>query len=228
MSNPLLIEARESSRSGMITKPLIYYAYYSDFLDRHSINPRSVIELGTYLGESARIFSRSFPDARIITIDSQQRDLNFIDYPNITFIQASQIDAPLLTNTINQAFPDGVDLIIDDASHIGMLSKISFDMLFPMLTPGGAYFVEDWGTGYWDNSVDGSRFQNFPLSIDQGNIPKRIPSHDFGMVGFVKSLIDLTHESAIRASHDAPVSLKSRISSLEFREGVVMALKSSD
>jgi hypothetical protein len=121
----------------------------------------------------------------------------------------------------------GIDLVIEDASHIGYLSKITFDIVFPFLKSGGAYFIEDWGTGYWDSWIDGSRFQIFHQVPHNNNIPKRIPSHDFGMVGFVKSLVDLTHEEAIKNNqHDVPQSLESRIKVLEFRGGCCMLLKS--
>ena len=192
---------------------------------RHHIIPSGILELGTFLGTSTRVFSDAFKDAKIVTIDIMDRKIDFESRGNIETLVGSQTDEKLLSQTISTSFKNGVDLIIDDASHIGVLSKISFDILFPLLNSGGAYFIEDWGTGYWDESVDGSRFQSFPLFAVEGCIPKRLPSHDFGMVGFVKSLVDYTHESAIRRSHASEVRHASRISSLEFSEGVCMLVK---
>ena len=62
-------------------------------------------------------------------------------------------------------------------------------------------------------------------TVDQ-RFPKRFPSHDFGMVGFVKSLVDLTHESAIKNRQEDESKFSSRVSVLEFGEGICMLLKS--
>jgi hypothetical protein len=44
--------------------------------------------------------------------------------------------------------PEGFDIIIDDASHIGELTKTAFWHLFDNhLKPNGLYAIEDWGTG---------------------------------------------------------------------------------
>ncbi len=67
------------------------------------------------------------------------------------------------------------------------------------LKPGGLYILEDWGTGYMSSWDDGAE-----LSADVGidgleeTVPagdggaRRLPSHDFGMVGLVKRLVDHT------------------------------------
>jgi spermidine synthase len=48
--------------------------------------------------------------------------------------------------------PEGFDIIIDDASHFGDLTKIAFWHLFDNhLKPSGLYVIEDWGTGYWSD-----------------------------------------------------------------------------
>jgi hypothetical protein len=101
----------------------------------------------------------------------------------------------------------------------------TFEITFPFLKSGGAYFIEDWGTGYWKNFPDGGEYSepNF-FSCDK-NMPTKITSHAFGMVGFVKSLIDLCHEDAIKGDQLAETNRKSRIRSLEFAAGVVMIIK---
>jgi len=88
------------------------------------------------------------------------------------------------------------------------------------LKPGGHYAVEDWGTGYWGNHhvhPDGEFFtprkdngamhwlankvlKNAPIEwpklgllgrlLRRYQYTRRFPSHDYGMVGFVKQLVD--------------------------------------
>lgn len=55
----------------------------------------------------------------------------------------------MLTSIAQEIAPEGFDIIIDDCSHIGELTKVSFWHLFTHhLKPGGIYAIEDWGTGY--------------------------------------------------------------------------------
>jgi hypothetical protein len=207
------------------TKPLHYYKKYQHFLSHHGISPRSILEIGTYQGESTKVFSRAFPEAKIVALDIELRNIDFSAFPNITYLQADQTKAVQLAEIILTHFPEGIDLVIEDASHFGYFSKLTFDAVFPFVKKGGAYFIEDWGTGYWDSFLDGSRFQEFPIAVHANNLPKRLPSHDFGMVGFVKSLVDLTHETAIKTTQQAESKYQSRIDTLEFGEGICMALK---
>ena len=67
---------------------------------------------------------------------------------------------------------------------------MSCSTLFPKLKPGGLYVVEDWQTAYWDDWPDGQRYQRLDISVLDGHIPPRVPSHENGMAGFVKYLID--------------------------------------
>ena len=151
------------------------------------------MEIGTYKGESTKVFAKAFPNSKIVALDIQLRDIDFSDCPNVIYLAADQSNSSQLALVIQQHFSDGIDLVIEDASHVGFLSKITFDAVFPFVKSRGVYFIEDWGTGYWDSWIDGGRYQEFPLTIHAGNLPKRIPSHDFGMVGFVKETL---HNSA--------------------------------
>lgn len=208
------------------TKPLGYYKKYDDFLNHHNIAPKAILEIGTFEGESTKILSEAFPDSQILSLDIQMRPIDFSTCKNVTYKQADQINQDQLVPLITNHFPKGIDLVIEDASHFGYFSKLTFDIIFKFVKPHGAYFIEDWGTGYWDDWLDGSNFQNFPQLPHYNNIPKRIPSHDFGMVGFVKSLVDLTHEGSIKNKFQDKSTFSSRIEVLEFGEGVCMVLKS--
>jgi hypothetical protein len=207
------------------TKPLSYYEKYDEFLNRHKIEPASILEIGTYEGESTKIFSQRFPDAKILTVDLDTSLANFDNFNNIFYEKIDQTDSFKFKNLIESSFPLGISLVVEDASHFGYFSHLTFKIVFPHLREGGAYFVEDWGTGYWDSWPDGSRYQEFDILTEVKNLPKRIPSHDFGMVGFVKSLVDLTHESAIKVNQNDPSSRKSRLRTLEFGEGVCLMVK---
>jgi hypothetical protein len=108
----------------------------------------------------------------------------------VHLFQCDQGNAPALSATARSASPAGFDIIIDDASHLGALTAITFQTLFyDHLLSGGFYAIEDWGTGYWDWWPDGGAVIT-PPEPQFRNEGKRFPSHDLGMVGFVKQLLD--------------------------------------
>jgi hypothetical protein len=210
-----------------VTKDLDFYAEYDHYFRKHGFVPSSILEIGVFKGESTQVFSKTFPGAKIVALDLSLREIDFSDCPNVTYLKANQRDATILEAIVRREFPDGVDFVIEDASHFGALSAITFRTLLPLLKSNGVYAIEDWGTGYRDTWEDGSRFQEYPLKWFDGKMPKRIPSHDFGMVGFVKSLVDLTHEGAVkgRLPPEFPKHI-SPLKSLEFVAGICFAMKS--
>ncbi|MGH7040532.1 MAG: class I SAM-dependent methyltransferase [Acetobacteraceae bacterium] len=226
-AGPSLCEIAQQTYSGDVgTKKPDYYQRYDTFFRNNYFRPTAILEVGVHRGESTKVFATAYPEAKIVALDlNRYDDVDFSGFPNVVYLQADQSDRPRLATILDREFPSGFDLVIDDASHIGAYSRATFDAVFPRLTPGGIYIIEDWGTGYFDDFVDGGRFQDYPLSFRDGNIPRRLPSHDFGMVGFVKSLVDMTSEPDIRTRISDPATHKSRLEKLEFSEAVCIALK---
>ena len=119
----------------------------------------------------------------------------------IQIFEGSQSDKQFLSEVANKAAPEGFDIIIDDASHIGSLTKTTFWHLFDnYLKPGGLYAIEDWGTGYLDDFPDGKRLdtknsasrrvQSLSSEASDHSMKVPFPSHSYGMVGFIKELVD--------------------------------------
>jgi len=59
----------------------------------------------------------------------------------------SQSDEEFLHSVVAEM--GGIDIVVDDGSHIAALQRKSFDVLFPLLSPGGVYIVEDTHTSYF-------------------------------------------------------------------------------
>jgi hypothetical protein len=207
------------------TKPLGFYLAYDRFFAWRDFAPKAIVEIGVHLGESTKIIATAYPDAKIVALDLNLKEIDFTAFPKITYLQADQGIRSRLDEIAREHFPDGIDLVIDDASHIGFLSWASFRALFPHVRSGGIYVIEDWGTGYWDDYEDGGRYQEYPLSYHTGQFPRRIPSHDFGMVGFVKSLVDLVGMGDIRLRQADRPRHEPQLRSLEFRPGLCFAEK---
>ena len=56
----------------------------------------------------------------------------------------SQCDNEMLKQIVQGELADELDLVVDDASHTYEETRASFEFLFPLLSPGGIYVVEDW------------------------------------------------------------------------------------
>jgi hypothetical protein len=211
--------------SDPVTKSMRCYIEYEKYFEINNIFPKHILEIGVHKGESTKILSRRFPDSKIIALDISDQEIDFSEFPNIKYINCDQTDRKLLKNIILTEFPDGLDLILDDGSHIGVMSEVTFYVTYPHLKSGGVYIIEDWGTGYLKNWIDGGEYQEYKSTLNERQIPKRIPSHDYGMVGFVKSLVDLSHEQAMRNNYIGKSSGITQIRKLEFTEGICFIQK---
>jgi hypothetical protein len=141
----------------------------------------------------------AFPRATVVGVDLVPPELEL--GPRVHIVHADQTDPDALARIREQYAPGGFDAIIDDASHIGVTSARSLQALFRQhLKPGGTYFIEDWGTGYVPSWHDGgplaapvgvAGLDTSPVTLDlEAATPVPMPSHDIGLVGVVKRLVD--------------------------------------
>ena len=163
-----------------------YQELFRPFVDRGI----RLLELGVRRGGSLLMWRDYFEQGIIAGIDLS---VPKIDDPTgrIRVFEGLQQDTAFLDRVASAVAPEGFDVIIDDASHVGEFTRIAFWHLFSHhLKPGGLYAIEDWGVGYWPSREDGGVYQPAPFQPRPGAVQRRFPSHDFGMVGFLKELID--------------------------------------
>ena len=194
-----------------------YLENYERHLGHLRNSPVRLLELGVFHGGSLLMWQEYFSKGLVAGLDLQPNPLT--ETPErIRFYQGSQDNETLLDLVARECAPDGFDIIIDDASHIGTLTRNSFRNLFKKhLKSGGIYVIEDWGTGYWDSWPDGRaynvRHDKYPIRFKKKFLPlferlinwlkltklspathraidQNFAAHNFGMVGFVKELVD--------------------------------------
>ncbi len=182
--------AKEIDPADGTSKALSIYEQYEAYLAPLADKPVRMLEIGVHLGSSLATFGRYLRAGVVVGVDIKKPERDFVRPPNTIFEIGDQRDSTRLNEITDKYAPDGWDIIIDDASHYGSWSALTFDALFPRLKPSGLYVVEDWQTGYWDDWPDGARYQELPVPVPQDHIPRRVPSHDAGMVGFIKRLVD--------------------------------------
>lgn len=193
---------------------------YTEHYERHVGHLRNMpvrlLEIGVLRGGSLQMWQEYFLQGLIVGLDLEPNP--FTKMPDrVRFYQGSQDDGALLDKVAGECAPDGFDIVIDDAAHVGELSRASYRNLFVKhLKRGGVYVVEDWGTGYWDSWPDGATYRMGPqkqAGRSKGQMPllrrlarrlgwsksgsaarsgpdRNFTVHNFGMVGFVKELVD--------------------------------------
>ena len=213
---------------GNTDKPLGYLLEYEKALRPILHRDVSVLELGVAFGGSLLMWRDYFQGGPVIGVDVNTITM---DDPSgrIRTYAGYQQDVILLTNIARTHAPDGFDLIVDDASHVGDITKTSFWHLFEHhQKPGGIYAIEDWGTGYWlghPHYPDG-RHADPDIALRPGPAGTPFPSHLYGIPGFLKQLIDeiamydLTHPE-----HGVPPQRSAKISRMEVSPGLALVFK---
>lgn len=115
------------------------HGYFQTYLEiAADLGPRaSVLELGVWQGESLRMWQALFPLGQVTGVDYQVHERV---WPEGTRQVIAMQDDPSLPAMAGGPF----GLIIDDASHEGVQTRASFELLWPLLSPGGYYVIEDW------------------------------------------------------------------------------------
>lgn len=133
------------------------WTHYIDAYDKHFAPYRGkairMLELGVFQGGSLDLWRRYFGDqATIYGVDVNPDCRNRVDPPNQVRI-GSQADPAFLRSVVAEM--GGIDIVLDDGSHVAEHQKVSFETLFPVLNDGGVYAIEDLHTAYWPQGFDG-------------------------------------------------------------------------
>lgn len=191
-----------------------YGPFYEGLLADRRQDPLTILELGVggfdrpddpeWGGGSLRMWKHYFPHASIWGLDIL--DKSGVAEDRITIVRGSQVDADLLRSLSRQVGP--FDLIVDDASHIPALTVQSFEILFPMLAPGGVYVIEDLCTSYWP--LWGGRFRRRAAGTTMDLVKRRLDglNHaEFKVANYRATEIDRSTVE-IRAQHDIAAFVK--------------------
>jgi hypothetical protein len=111
-----------------------------------SRRPLRFLEIGVAHGGSLQLWRRYLgPDAAIWGVDLNP-ECAAIDDPDVEVRIGSQADRRFLLGVVSEM--GGVDIVLDDGSHRPADQRKSFDVLFPLVSDGGLYAVEDLHASY--------------------------------------------------------------------------------
>jgi len=128
----------------------LYHMLFHPFRDR-AIN---FMEMGLLIGgpehghdkdretkdaPSVRMWLDYFPQAQITGLDVS--DFSWFDHPRFNFVRCDMDERANIARVAEDIDPQ--DIIIDDASHASHHQQNAFLELFPKVTSGGLYIIED-------------------------------------------------------------------------------------
>jgi hypothetical protein len=119
----------------------IYQQHFERFRAPRA-HPVRILELGISEGGSLQLWRKYFgPDAKIVGVDINPACAERVDADTPAVI-GDQSDPTVLSAALAQ-LGGGVDIVIDDGSHIGRHQIASFEFLYPRLADDGVYTIED-------------------------------------------------------------------------------------
>ncbi len=115
----------------------------------------------------------------------------------------SQTDPEFLRRVVSEI--GGIDIVLDDGSHVASHQKLSFNILFPLLSEGGLYLIEDLHTAYWPGYGGGLKRNGTAIE-------------------FLKGKVDEIHEHYYRPSLNHPETMP-YIESIQFFDSIAAIVK---
>ena len=112
-------------------------------LDRRGWDDQSLRDRGAAHGRDApslRLWSDYFPRGEIFGLDFN--DFSGIEIPRCRILRGDASKEADLLRVLEQ-IGGQLDIVIDDASHASDQQQISLGTLFPAVSPGGVYIIED-------------------------------------------------------------------------------------
>jgi hypothetical protein len=141
-----------------------YLEFYEKHFEPLRDKPLNVLEIGVKReinyppyskgACSLKMWKDYFPNANIHGIDVDPMNKNY-EEDRIKIFIGNQGDKDFLADVVAEV--GHFDIIIDDASHVNTLTIASYEGLFPALSSGGLYVIEDLACSYIDLDAEDVR-----------------------------------------------------------------------
>ena len=136
-----------------LTKWLHYLPVYDTFFGPYVGTNVAMLEIGVWKGGSLDMWRKFFgPNATLFGIDINSDCARF-DGKSASVRIGSQDDPEFLRGVVKEM--GKLDIVLDDGSHIASHQRASFEVLFPLLSEGGLYIIEDLLTSYFPHLEGG-------------------------------------------------------------------------
>jgi hypothetical protein len=126
-----------------------------------ALRPKRIFEMGIYFGGSVAFLAMLAEPDRYVATDLRESSSAAFDawnkgHPEVrVYFGVDQGDPVALGGVVSDEFArEPLDLVIDDASHLLGPTRAAFNVLFPLLRPGGLYVIEDWSVAHgWERQI---------------------------------------------------------------------------
>lgn len=136
-----------------------YLPAYHDISEQLGPSAR-VCEIGVLNGGSLATWQDMYPQGTVAGVDIDPAAC----WPEGTLRIVAGQDDPALPDLLSAHEPVW-DLVVDDASHDGKLSAETFRLLWPLVSPGGFYVIEDWFVGFDDYAGPSGPYDSSMLDL---------------------------------------------------------------
>lgn len=189
-----------------------YAEIYEEHFRRWRRRAVNLVEIGvggfehpTSGGASLRMWKAYFRRGQIHGIDIH--DKSAIAERRIRVWQGSQADTAFMSSVFERI--GGVDLVIDDGSHVNAHVIATFAHCFPLLADGGLYAIEDVQTSYWP---------------DYGGDPRRL-NDAATVMGYFKALADGLNHAEFPAGTRVPGPFDACVRAVHFYHNLIVIEK---
>lgn len=142
-----LLRIFAGNRGEVVHKWHHYIPIYDRYFAKFRSQPVRFLEIGVSKGGSLRMWREYFgPEAVLYGIDIDPACAQFDGKAGKVRI-GSQDDPAFLAGVVDEM--GGVDVVLDDGSHVMAHVRASLAVLFPRLSIGGVYMIEDMHTAFW-------------------------------------------------------------------------------
>jgi cephalosporin hydroxylase len=192
-----------SNKQEPVHKWLHYLPIYDKAFSPYVASKIRFLEIGVSRGGSLKMWRQFFgSDAVIFGIDIDARcAAHDGKYAQVRI--GSQADPAFLRGVVEDM--GGLDVVLDDGSHHASDQRASFNVLFPLLSDGGAYVIEDLHTAYWPKSEGGLRRPGTAIE-------------------FLKEKIDVIHQHYYKKGLNAAAAMPD-IESIQFFDSIAVIIK---
>jgi cephalosporin hydroxylase len=153
--NSDLLEHFTANKGSVVHKWHHYIPLYDRYFSSYRGKEIRFLEIGVSKGGSLQMWRKYFgDDAIIFGIDIDPECKNFNGLAGQVRI-GSQIDQLFLDSVVKEM--GGIDIVLDDGSHHMKHVSVTLKYLFPHLSYGGIYMIEDLHTAYWEKFGGGYR-----------------------------------------------------------------------
>lgn len=138
-----LVTDKDDIRANGQSYAHIYERYFTPMREK----PLVVVELGVSGGGSLHMWRDYFHNAKaVVGVDIDQNCRQHARPQRQVEVMTCSQESQGVVERIKEL--GGVDIVIDDASHINELTIKSFHTLWPLVHPSGYYCIEDLGLVY--------------------------------------------------------------------------------